>query len=152
MQRDMNLIKKLLLYIEEYVVSGSDYVYTGDIFDAFPREDYHMDIVRSHLNILDEAGFIMTDHQMEEEEIGLYKPEFLTPDVLKNSIHKKYRTLTWKGYELLDSIRDRTFPPIYFKQPLPTDPKPRRLTAEETIEHFVKMEEQMFGDCDEYQE
>ena len=86
MNRDMDRIRDLLLYIEkEPIFDGLHWVVTDTPAD-FGTPDRPIEEVGYHLNLLIEAGFLKG------------KPGVLIlPQVCK---------LTWQGHEFLDDIRD----------------------------------------------
>ncbi len=102
MKRDFDLIREILLYIEENAAPAADIggipIPFGKISDEnlkkrlfyFPYEDRAA--VRETLRLLKEAGYIE------------YKISFFVED-FKEECPLDMR-LTWKGHDLLDSIRD----------------------------------------------
>jgi len=79
MQRDMDLIRDLLLKIE------ADPFCDGTHFKRIDVEDQPIDKLNYHLRLLDQAGYI----------IGV-----------KAMLYYNVSELTWKGHEFLDNIKD----------------------------------------------
>jgi len=80
MKRDLNLVKRLLLLIEE-MESESDEL-------KIPSDIDH-DVAVYHLKIMEQAGFIENNIKYADNE-----PIWI------------YSSLTWDGHEFLDAIRN----------------------------------------------
>ncbi len=87
MKRDMDLIRRLLLETETLDRDGDMFkrTYAGSWFD-----DVDDDVFYYHVELLDEAGYIHS----------------VSPPVGDNKSVFFPFSLTWKGHEFLDSIRD----------------------------------------------
>ena len=89
MKRDMELIRNLLLHVENDPLFDGTHFVSPDIASEFdPSGEHSMDELAYHLELLMEAGFLKG-----KSGIG-----FGAPMVNK---------LTWKGHEFLDDIRDQ---------------------------------------------
>ena len=91
MKRDLDLVRELLLKIEGGqsvfdTISSEDAVIMGVEISA-PMTQTEADNLRGHLDLLDEAGLIVSD------------------GVLGGGTYHISR-ITWEGYEYLDSVRD----------------------------------------------
>ena len=83
MQRDMDLVRQILLKIEadpNPMGPSGDFVITG----------VHRDIVGYHLKLLDEAGYIETINIATRDQ----------------PLDRLVNGLTWSGHEFLDAARD----------------------------------------------
>lgn len=81
MKRDMDLVREILLFVEKHC---GEYSHRVDS-EAMGKHDEMDDVIRVHISILKEHGF------------------------LNGSLSRAGWTvnrLTWEGYELLDNIRD----------------------------------------------
>ena len=110
MRRDMNLIKEMLLFIENYQEMHEDSHQLEEmelpgypLFDEGDSKTYW--VVIYHYVLLSKSGLINTDSwetgKIDEcgtKEIGHY-----------------ILGLTWQGCEYIDAIRDKIFPAIYAK-------------------------------------
>lgn len=85
MKRDMDLVRLILLKIEEK--------YKSTAIVNLPIEGYDMETVAYHCKIMDEAGLI-SNYQAQYAEDTLYA-FFVGP-------------LTWEGNDYLDKVRDDT--------------------------------------------
>lgn len=81
-KRDMELIRKILLEIENHSYGG----WVDISFD-----DYEQENIIYHVMLMDEAGLIEADNLTTQEVVD-WKP----------------KRLTWEGYEFLDKIRDNS--------------------------------------------
>ena len=79
MKRDLNLVRELLLLIEENDGQGALKL----------PEDYNKKIVAYHLSLLGQAGYVVEKVQWAGDE-----PIWITA------------SLTWEGHEFLDSIKN----------------------------------------------
>ncbi len=85
MKRDMDLIRKILLVIEEQYVDTA--LYNIEV------EDYNMKAIAYHCKILHDAGLISDyDDWYADDELQGFGVS----------------SLTWDGHEFLDKIRDNT--------------------------------------------
>lgn len=90
MKRDMDLIRNLLMRIEEFPPEiNNKYDYTI-AFNGFNSQE-----INFHLNLLKDAGFIG----------GIIQKSIINKH---RSINNETLELTWKGFEFLDSARDNT--------------------------------------------
>ncbi len=80
MKRDMDLIRSIMLQIED----------DGNVLCI---EGYEQDVILKHLELLDEAGLI--------------KASFLSADQV-GIVSAHVERLTWSGYEFLDAARNDT--------------------------------------------
>ncbi|WP_082672866.1 DUF2513 domain-containing protein [Luteimonas abyssi] len=79
MQRDMELVRELLLLIEN----------NNDRQELTIPEDWDREVVAYHLKILDQAGYVINNTKWADN-----KPMWLIA------------SLTWQGHEFLDSIKN----------------------------------------------
>ncbi len=86
MQRDMDLIRELLLKLEAYPMSPGSIVYFEPGADELQVEGYDANQIEYHLDLIGEADLI---------DMGGSRP----------MTGFTYRRLTWAGHEFLDSIR-----------------------------------------------
>jgi hypothetical protein len=91
MKRDMDLIRELLLKLEEFPLGRGDVVHISldesDPDDDFRIDGYTIDQIEYHLNLIGEAGLIIGAGENPMEGI-------------------LFRSLSWEGHDFLDSIRD----------------------------------------------
>ena len=85
MKRDMELVRKLLLYIEE------NYTYEPIDSNSVHLDNYSEEEIGYHLKIMLEGGLITT--------INANSMDSRTYECFINGI-------TWFGHEFLDSVRD----------------------------------------------
>jgi hypothetical protein len=85
MKRDMDLVRKLLLKIEEK--TDSDLIYEVEL------EDYDKDLIEYHLELLQDARLIKAYFQNMSDGRRTF-----------NSVER----ITWKGHEFLDAARDES--------------------------------------------
>lgn len=79
MKRDMELVRKLLLLIEE----------NDDSKELEIPNDWNRELVAYHLKILDQAGYVINNTKWADN-----KPLWI------------YASLTWDGHEYIDSIKN----------------------------------------------
>lgn len=84
MKRDMELIRRILLAVENDELSSTNY--HERVLPGVPEDVYF-----SHVRLLDEAGLLKAIG-MKGDNYALYYPD----------------RLTWEGHEFLDSIRNET--------------------------------------------
>lgn len=80
MKRDMDLIREIMLAVEDGVLTFGDE--TGGERFSSPR-----DAVLGHLHLMQQAGLIEVESQLLDGEYDL-------------------RGLTWEGHDFLDAVRD----------------------------------------------
>lgn len=80
MKRDMDLIRDIMLAIEDDVLTFGD----GTDEDRFTAS---RDVVLGHLHLMQQAGLIEVDSQLLDGQYDL-------------------RGLTWEGHDFLDTVRD----------------------------------------------
>jgi hypothetical protein len=85
MQRDMDLIRAILLHVES--IPADDRVHTVHI------EGYSDPIVAKHIELLADAGFVESD--------------LLTTET-HGAMSGRVLRITWSGYEFLDAARSDT--------------------------------------------
>jgi len=83
MKRDMDLIRKLLLKIEERI--------DADLIHEIEVEDYDNDLIEYHLELLQDTGLIIANFQKMSNGSRMF-----------HSVER----LTWKGHEFIDAARD----------------------------------------------
>lgn len=83
MKRDMNLIRKILLNIEEAPFKGG--------WLELDIEGYDESVLSYHIMLLHEAGLIEAK-EISTLKITVWKPKYLT----------------WEGHEFLDAARDES--------------------------------------------
>ncbi|MCZ6799427.1 MAG: DUF2513 domain-containing protein [Nitrospirae bacterium] len=88
MKRDIDLVRKLLLYLEE----KSD----DEMVKDLKLEGYSIDVVRYHFILMDQAGLIRCERSVSSS----------TSDRV---ICVYPFSLTWEGHELLEASRNETF-------------------------------------------
>jgi hypothetical protein len=91
MKRDMDLIRELLLKLEELPMGGGGMTPITAATPAvkeFAMQGYYLDQIWYHLSLLHQAGFIDAEK--------LRRP--------MNGFN--FRGITWVGHDFLDSIRD----------------------------------------------
>jgi hypothetical protein len=88
MQRDMDLIRELLLFVEQDPTFDGQSWGSPDIPNDFGSEHHSMEELTYHLDLLIEAGYLK----------GKSGAGFGLPVINK---------LTWQGHEFLDDIRDK---------------------------------------------
>lgn len=88
MKRDMNLIRDMLLKLEEMPmkVGATYFIEAHDMQDSLP--EYDLETIDYHMNLVEDAGFINTGGA-SSQMTGF-----------------PYRGLTWQGHEFLDDVRD----------------------------------------------
>jgi len=85
-KRDMDLIRALLLRIEEHDIV----VYISDLKGAPSLQDFEDDVLIYHLDLMEEAGLINGKRTSGLSTVG--------PWIVQR--------LTWEGHEFLDTVRD----------------------------------------------
>jgi hypothetical protein len=85
MKRDMDLIRKILLFVEEHP--------DPDGWVQIELEDHPTKEVSYHIKLLDQAGLI------EAEDLSTYGMD---------GFKWVARSLTWRGHEFLNAARDDT--------------------------------------------
>ena len=81
MKRDLDLVRRILLQVEE----GGDNVSPSD-WNAFIDDGYDLEMIHYHVRLLHEAGLIEADEIVP----GQWWPE----------------RMTWSGHEFLDAARN----------------------------------------------
>jgi hypothetical protein len=87
MQRDMDLIRELLIRVEHHPCFDGQNWATPDIQGDLVSADHPLEEVNYHLELLIEAGYLK----------GQSRAGFGVPVISK---------MTWEGHEFLDNIRD----------------------------------------------
>ena len=82
MKRDMDLIRLILLRVEEQDPNTSSY-------ESITIDGYTSDEVREHIKLLANAGMISDVHHDLDGNVWV-------------------RSITWDGYDYLDKVRDNT--------------------------------------------
>ena len=88
MRRDMDLIRAIVLKLESWELRPGAIVICNDIENDFPISGYTADQVSYHFNLIAESGWI---------ETGGRNP---------TSRSFTFRSLTSKGHDFADSVRD----------------------------------------------
>jgi DNA-binding transcriptional ArsR family regulator len=87
MKRDMDLIRELLLKLEEYPKALEDVVHITPDAPGIQVAGYEVDQISYHLSLIEEAGLI--DTRGAGAQIGIY-----------------FYRLSWDGHEFIDTVRD----------------------------------------------
>ena len=116
MRRDMNLIKKMLLRVEnlssENLPNDDTVIFEWLDIPGYPifgdnisgANDTYW-IIYYHFSLLVKSGLVL-----HEQQPGLPLFEGSTPEM-----ETHLSGLTWQGHEYIDAIRDKDFPALYAK-------------------------------------
>lgn len=87
MRRDLNLIRTLLLKLEEIDLMAGDFTILEPPFEELGLEETSVDEVWHHLACLQQSGLIVAEHYTARDGFTFHR-------------------LSWEGCDFLDAVRD----------------------------------------------